>query len=97
MQTVNDFIPEYAQNEFNDLLDKKGHLIIKAHLDGRQFMFPSNQFKYVHRWAILEDNSVIGHNESPRNGFSFPIIGKKAIYNFYKKNPHLKKPKELLL
>ncbi len=37
------------------------------------------QHRYVHFWAMLEDGSAIGWNESPRSGWSFPRIGGRTV------------------
>lgn len=95
-QTVHDFIPSYVSVEFADLLEKKGDIKILKIVDGTVYRFPSNNYKFVFKWAILENGSVIGWNENPSKGWSFPIIGKRAIQNFYKKNSFYQIPTQLL-
>lgn len=49
--------------------------------------FPQSGFAYrnVMNWVMLEDGSAVGWNESPRNGWSFPRIGKRTVDKNFKR------------
>jgi len=48
--------------------------------------FPQKKSNYrnVHIWVLLSDGSAVGMNESPRNGLSFPRIGRKTVSQIMK-------------
>lgn len=84
-KTVSEFVPDEAHSEFEELLDKHGNKKVLKTYYGFNFHFPNANFRNVHIWALLEDGSVIGMNESPRDGWSFPRVGKRAMINYYSK------------
>lgn len=91
--TVESFIPVSCHAEQADLLDLHGQKKVIESVDGTVIGFPSTKYRYVFRWAVLEDGRVIGHNESPRSGSSFPVLGHKAVENYYRNNPRASRPK----
>lgn len=93
-ETVNEFVPSDAHSMWADLLDKHGEKKVVETFYGYDYCFPSNNFRNVHVWALLEDGSVIGMNESPRSGWSFPRIGKRAMKTFYSRF-RTEKPKSI--
>lgn len=94
-ETVNDFVPEQAHCEFGNLLDKHGDKKVVETFYGHAYCFPSVNYCNVNVWALLEDGSVIGMNESPRSGWSFPRLGGRAMKNFYAKYAMADKPKSI--
>lgn len=106
MLTVNDWIPENAHSEFNDILERFGDQRVVKEVDGTVYPFPksNNPHKHISNWILLEDGSALGWNESPRNGWNFIHVGKRAVDNFYEKydvkdvrdNNYLKEVENLL-
>ena len=94
-ETVSEFVPEDAHIEWSELLDKHGEKKVVETFYGYDYCFPSDKFCNVNVWALLEDGSVIGMNESPRNGWSFPRVGKRAMQRFYGRYSMAVKPKAI--
>tara|TARA_B100000700_G_scaffold178953_1_gene197640 strand:- start:26105 stop:26629 length:525 start_codon:yes stop_codon:yes gene_type:complete len=88
MLTVCDWIPENAHSEFNDILERFGDQRVVKEVDGTIYPFPksNNPHKHISNWILLEDGSALGWNESPRNGWNFIHVGKRAVDNFYEKH-----------
>ncbi len=43
------------------------------------------EYKNVHKWWIVDDGRlVIGWNENPSTGWSFPVLGELAFRRFYR-------------
>lgn len=93
--TVESFVPVICHAEQTDLLDLHGQKKVVESIDGTEVGFPSTKYRYVFRWAVLEDGGVIGHNESPRSGSSFPVLGRKAVENYYRNHPRAPRPKAI--
>lgn len=81
MVTVRDWMHRAAWNEQRKVLDKIGNVRVVDVFDGHYTAFPQTHWNYrnVHHWVLLEDGRAVGWNESPRSGWSFPILGKKTV------------------
>jgi len=90
--TVNEFVPEQAHGEFYAFLEKHGHKKIVESFYGHEYPFPHKNYRNVNVWALLEDGKVIGMNESPHSGWSFPLVGKRGMESYYSKYFMAKKP-----
>lgn len=83
-ETVSEWVSSlctYGGSEFDDQIRTYKDKVIAAEYDGRVVPFPQKEFRYrnVMNWALLDDGSAVGFNESPRSGFSFPRTGKKIV------------------
>lgn len=83
-QTVGEWVESlcrFGGAEFDDQIRTYRDRVIVAEYDGRSHAFPQRDFRYrnVMNWALLDDGSAVGFNESPRSGFSFPRTGKKIV------------------
>ncbi len=94
-ETVHDFVPMEAHTEWYDFVEKHGDKKVVKTYYGYDYCFPSDNYCNVNVWALLEDGTVIGMNESPRNGWSFPRVGKRAMKTFYGRYAMAEKPKEI--
>lgn len=81
MMKLKDWIPADADAE-GSLWRHFDKEIVSVH-DGCEECFPFTgyrpNYRNVNHWVILEDGSAVGWNESPRNGWSFPRVGKKTV------------------
>jgi hypothetical protein len=77
-------------HEFADIVSRHGHLeVVKefSTVDEKSFQkFPQTHqlYRNVSRWVLLSDGSAVGWNESPRNGWNFPRLGKKTVAKEFK-------------
>ncbi|NTF16884.1 hypothetical protein G6L37_00395 [Agrobacterium rubi] len=83
-ETVSEWVSSlctYGGGEYDDQIRTYRDKTIVAEYDGRVVPFPQRDFRYrnVMTWALLDDGSAVGFNESPRTGFSFPRAGKKIV------------------
>lgn len=63
---------------------------VQESFDGTEFSFPQNNrtHRHVYQWNLLETGQAVGINESPRNGLSVVIAGKKMVQKHF---PNLSK------
>lgn len=87
MTTLRDFLPPEAHYTHEALLSKHGDKRVVKRFDGAEIAFPDLNGKYRHvmHWVLLEDGSAVGWNESPRSGWGFPRLGKRAVINYHRR------------
>jgi hypothetical protein len=82
--TVAEWVASASGNggfEFDDQIRSYRDRRIVRMFDGREHAFPQRVWRYrnVMVWALLDDGTAVGFNESPRSGYSFPRSGKKIV------------------
>jgi len=88
--TVRDFIPRDAYLENESVLARVGDVEVLYTIEGSDLPFPQKGFRFrnVHVFTILVDGRVVGFNESPRSGWSFPVLGRKAVSSLIARERH---------
>lgn len=68
-------------DNLNKILKKHGEKQIKKEYDCSELSFPQTSFIYrnIKNWVLLEDNTAVGINESPRNGISLVVLSSKTV------------------
>ena len=81
-KTLADAMPhEFLDGSYNDtpaykLRDVK---VVRVYSNGETgWKYWPGPHKNVHKWVELENGKLVGWNENPARGWSFPVIGKKA-------------------
>lgn len=79
--TVRDFIPSEAHIENESVLARVGDVEVLYEIDGSELPFPQKGFRFrnVCTFVLLVDGRIVGFNESPRSGWSFPVLGRKTV------------------
>lgn len=67
--------------EFGEVVVKYADLKVVKEYHSFETPFPQTGYNYrnVNVWALMEDGSAFGWNESPRTGWTFARIGKKTV------------------
>lgn len=85
MTLLKDDLPT-GHNLDDEFLYKYGDCTVVKVVDGTVHPFPSVKYKNVHKWWIVDGGRlVVGWNENPSRGWSFPVLGQFAITRFYNK------------
>ena len=83
MTLLKDDLPS-GHNLTGEFLYKYGDCTIDKVVDGTVHPFPSAKYKNVHKWIVDDGRLVIGWNENPSTGWSFPVLGELAFRRFYR-------------
>lgn len=76
-KTLKDCLPhEFTRGEFDDTeAYKYRDVSVVAEFDGTITGWPGKH-KNVYKWIELENGKLVGWNENPARGWSFPVIKK---------------------
>jgi hypothetical protein len=77
-QKLIDILPREFANEYSDThaWHFRNETVIEK-VDGRERAWPGPH-KHVLNWYILADGHIVGWNENPARGWSFPVMRMKA-------------------